>query len=256
MGKKLNIMAEVEQPIYDAVVVPHKQSRTFTTLIETLLNGYYRDAYIRSFVDDTLEGIQHESTDVLNDIISSMHMGLANMGVYTDELRETSQDGMNAFSKKSEEVKEELKDIQAQEIKDIKEGMEELREQVRTQNEEILSMLKTIMVSGGVAMNLEKGKEGCFDSFKVSELEETFEVKEEYSNEFSTSRVDVEVLDTLTERGSSPLINAVDMVSEESPTINGMISEETVGGEGESVTSEEEANEIMASLLVGQVYSF
>lgn len=252
MSKKVNIMADIGQDVYDAVVVPHKRNRSFTTLIETLLSGYYSNAYIRSYVDDAIEGIQHESNDVLNDIISNMHQGLANMGVLTEDMKATAQDGMDAFSKKAEEVKEEMKDIQAQEIKDIKEGMEELREQVRTQNEEILGMLKTLMMGGGATvLRMEKGKEESFDPFEVKVPEETIEVKEEYQDAFGADDDEDEVIINLTEDGDSPLVNAVEMVTEESSTmVEDFVEEE------ESTTSEEEANDILAGLLEGQMYSF
>lgn len=231
-------MADVEQNVYDAVVVPHKQSRSFTTLIETLLGGYYANAYIRSFVDDKIAGVQQESSDVLNDIISNMHKGLANMGVLTDDMKATAQDGIDAFSKKAEETREEMKDIQSEEIKSIREGMEELREQVRTQNEEILGMLKTLM-SGNI-IQVSQSKEPYFDPFKAEKKSVEEVVKDE---------VDDEVLYDLSGDGESPLVNAVEMLSEES-------SVSVDGSSEDSITSEEEANDIMANLLVGQVYSF
>lgn len=239
MSKKVNIMADVEQNVYDAVVVPHKQSRSFTTLIETLLEGYYANSYIRSFVDDKIAGVQQESSDVLNDIISNMHKGLANMGVLTDDMKATAQDGIDAFSKKAEETREEMKDIQSEEIKSIREGMEELREQVRTQNEEILGMLKTLMSGNIIQVN--HSKEPYFDPFKAEEKSvEEVVVKDE---------VEDEVLYDLSGNGESPLVNAIEMLSEESSVSADDSSEDTI-------TSEEEANDIMANLLVGQVYSF
>ena len=239
MSKKVNIMADVEQNVYDAVVVPHKQSRSFTTLIETLLEGYYANSYIRSFVDDKIAGVQQESSDVLNDIISNMHKGLANMGVLTDDMKATAQDGIDAFSKKAEETREEMKDIQSEEIKSIREGMEELREQVRTQNEEILGMLKILM--SGNTIQVSQSKEPYFDPFKAEDKS----VEEEVVKD----EVEDEVLYDLSGNGESPLVNAIEMLSEESSVSVDDSSED-------SITSEEEANDIMANLLVGQVYSF
>lgn len=245
-------MADIGQDVYDAVVVPHKRNRSFTTLIETLINGYYSNAYIRSYVDDAIEGIQHESNDVLNDIISNMHQGLANMGVLTEDMKATAQDGIDAFGKKADEIKDEMKNIQSQEIKEIREGMDELREQVRSQNEEILGILKSLMMGGGVStISLERGDVEYFDPLKVGDSKDKFPVKEEYQEAFGVDDEEDEILVDLTEDGESPLVNAVEVVAEKSSTL---VSEESE--DEESVTSEEEANDILAGLLEGQVYSF
>lgn len=239
MSKKVNIMADVDQNVYDAVVVPHKQSRTFTSLIETLLTGYYSNAYIRSFVDDELEGIQHESSDVLNDIINNMHKGLANMGVYTEEMKSNSQDGIDAFSKKAEEAKEEMKDIQAQEIKDIRESMDDLREQVRTQNEEILGMLKSLM-SGGIVMQLEHSKNDYYEPFK--EKSTVTESAEDLEGDITSSSVDTVVV-----AGDSSSLPKTEVDS---------VNEGTVDEDVEDSTSEEEALAIMSKLLEGNEFAF
>lgn len=239
MGKKVNVMAEVSQEVYDTVVVPHKRSKTFTSVIETLITGYYSNVYIRSFVDDSLEGAQQQSNDVLNDIINNMHQGLANMGVYTEEMKSNSQDGIDAFGKKAEETKKEMEDINAQEIKSVKESVEELK----NQNEEIMSMLKNFMAAG-ISM--------AQKSSEPTKAQET--VPEE-------SLADLDDIGSLWDSTSEEHIAPVEEKVETS------VKEETQGTSDEvkpieqkeepaSETSEEEANNILASLLVGQEYSF
>lgn len=239
MGKKVNVMAEVSQEVYDTVVVPHKRSKTFTSVIETLITGYYSNVYIRSFVDDSLEGAQQQSNDVLNDIINNMHQGLANMGVYTEEMKSNSKDGINAFGKKAEETKKEMEDINAQEIKSVKESVEELK----NQNEEIMSMLKNFMAAG---ISIAKKPS---ESMKVQET-----VPEDSSD-------DLDDIGSLWESTSEEHVSPVEEKAEVS------VKKETKGTadeskpteqkeESASETSEEEANNILASLLVGQEYSF
>ena len=218
MSKKVNIMADVDQAVYDAVVVPHKQSRTFTSLIETLLMGYYSNAYISSFVDDELEGIQHDSSDVLNDIINNMHKGLANMGVYTEEMKSNSQDGIDAFSKKAEETKKEMNDLQSKELQDVKESVELLK----SQNEEIMGMLKA-MVQMPVSV--------------VTKADEEEDVLLDFSEDNSTNESE-----------------GVSVVEESKKVVEETKAEEEV--ESESVTSEEEALAIMQNLLEGNEFAF
>ena len=251
MSKKVNIMADIDQTVYDAVVVPHKRNRSFTSLIEILLNGYYSNAYIRSFVDDAIDGIQHESNDILNDIISDMHQGLASMGVYTEEMKANAQDGINAFSKKSEEVKGELSEIQSKEIKDIKDGMDELREQVIHQNEEIMNLLKTIMAGSVQSPMMVQGVPLYTNPIPVEVPKES--AKEELVEED-------EVIDLLTEGNDSPLVNAAEVASEEFLSDSDSIivddsNDEDVTDDNNG-TSEEEANNIMADLLLGQMYAY
>lgn len=237
MSKKVNVMADVEQSVYDAVVVPHKQSKTFTSLIESLIEGYYSNAYIRSYVDDKLEGIQHESNDVLNDIINSMHQGLANMGVYTDEIKSTAQEGVDAFSQKSDEVKKEMDDLQTKEMKDMKDSIDMLK----AQNEEIMDMLKSF-VSGGAGIFVGQSQAqgvGLVSSDipkGIKVVEEEKDVIAEEQPVVAKTRVAVE--------------DSAEVIAEESS------KPEEVSEEPEEETSSEEAFDIMASLLDGQEYSF
>lgn len=243
MGKKVNVMAEVSQEVYDTVVVPHKRSKTFTSVIETLITGYYSNVYIRSFVDDSLEGAQQQSNDVLNDIINNMHQGLANMGVYTEEMKSNSQDGIDAFGKKAEETKKEMEDINAQEIKSVKESVEELK----NQNEEIMSMLKNFMAAG-ISM--------------VQQYSEPTKVQETANVDVSEeSSADLDEIGSLWDSTNEEYVAPVEEKVEAS------VKEEAQGTADESKpteqkeepaseTSEEEANNILASLLVGQEYSF
>ena len=239
MGKKVNVMAEVSQEVYDTVVVPHKRSKTFTSVIETLITGYYSNVYIRSFVDDSLEGAQQQSNDVLNDIINNMHQGLANMGVYTEEMKSNSQDGIDAFGKKAEETKKEMEDINAQEIKSVKESVEELK----NQNEEIMSMLKNFMAAG-ISM--------------AQKPSEPMKVQKTVPEESLADLDDIGSLwDSTDEEHVVPVEEKVETSVKEE--VHGTADESKPAEqkeEPESETSEEEANNILASLLVGQEYSF
>lgn len=256
MSKKINVMADIEQSVYDAVVVPHKQSKSFTTLIEALIGGYYHDPYIRNYADETLGGIQHQANDALNDVINNMHKSLANMGVYTEEIKSTAQDGMDSFGEKAQEVKKEVDDLQAAELQMVKETVEELR----SQNEEIMGMLKMFMMGKAGVNVLPEGKETekVVDAPNMSfrEVEGVAEV----SKIAEVSKVS-EVADGV--QDEMPLRPEVENVSPEEPEEEFDIfsgheeeSEEVVEEQEEvfEETSEEEANDILSNLLLGQEF--
>ena len=161
MAKKVNIMAEVDDVVYEAVVVPHKRSKSFSTLVATLIKGYYSNSMVRAYADGTLDEVMAQSNSTLNDIIGSMHESLASMGMMTDELKFNTQEGMDTFSnmQSSEGMQgsdnfsglgvsmDEIKDAISEETKDLREDMN----LVQKQNQEIMDMLRTIM-QGGVSV--------------------------------------------------------------------------------------------------------
>ena len=149
MSKKTSIMVEVDDRVYDLVISPHKKNKTFSKLLSTLLSGYLEDQYIRGFAEDTLDDMRRASSSALEEIIGSMHEGLANMGMYTEELKSNTMEGMNTFESKLSGVNKKNPHIGA----DSSEEIRELRESIRglaEQNRSIMEMLSRVV--GGVSV--------------------------------------------------------------------------------------------------------
>lgn len=146
--KRTNILVEVSDNIYDSVVTPHKKAKTFSKLIATLLKGYIENEYIRAYAEDTLDDMHKASVDALDEVIGNMQQSLASMGLYNDELKETTESGMTYFGEKAQSAHTQ----DNKEVVELRENVEELK----TQNAEILSMLKQFMESGAsVGINTE-----------------------------------------------------------------------------------------------------
>lgn len=149
MSKKTSIMVEVDDRVYDLVIAPHKKNKTFSKLLSTLLSGYLEDQYIRGFAENTLDDMRRASSSALEEIIGSMHEGLANMGMYTEELKSNTMEGMNTFEGKLSGVDKNNPHMGA----DSSEEIRELRESIMglaEQNRSIMEMLSRVV--GGASV--------------------------------------------------------------------------------------------------------
>lgn len=161
--KKTNILVEVEDELYEAVVAPHKRSKTFSKLLSTLISGYAENEYVRAYAEGTLDEIQAESVNALDEVIQGMQGSLADMGLFTNELKNTNQAGAEAFSKQRSFRSENFGSLSAGEPKEsAQEDTSELKstvEELKAQNKEIMSMLERLMSSGsGVVIKAEPAK--------------------------------------------------------------------------------------------------
>ena len=143
--KKTSILIEVDDTVYDLVVAPHKRAKTFSKLAATLLQGYIENDYIRSYAEDTLETMHKASVDALDDILGDMSNSLANMGLYTNELKNTAEDGVNTFGSGDTNFSPPVGQAD-KEVEVIKEDISQLKEQ----NDNIMSMLKQLLSNGTV----------------------------------------------------------------------------------------------------------
>jgi hypothetical protein len=95
--KKTNVLVEVSDEIYDTVIEPMKKNKTFSKLIASLLEGYLTDGYIQAFADDTLADLRRAAVDSFSASVDSMSESLSNMGLFTNELEQTSLSGRTKF---------------------------------------------------------------------------------------------------------------------------------------------------------------
>lgn len=157
--RKTNVFLEIDDSVYEAVVEPHKRSKTFSKLIAALLNGYIKDEYVRAYGDNMIDDLRKASVDSLDDVLGSMHDSLANMGLFTDELQMVNTKGSNFFSKKKEEFSQEniekeeehVKSESSREVKELQEEMGALEgklSSVMEQNAQILELLKGNILAG------------------------------------------------------------------------------------------------------------
>lgn len=142
--KKTSILIEVDDTVYDLVVAPHKKAKTFSKLAATLLQGYIENDYIQSYADGTLETMHKASVSALDDILGDMSSSLANMGLYTNELKNTSEEGVSTFNSSEPSFNSSVP--LNSEVDALKEDISQLREQ----NEDIMSMLKQLVSNGAV----------------------------------------------------------------------------------------------------------
>lgn len=108
MGRRTNVMIEVEDDVFVNIVEPHKRNKTFSKLISSLLNGYISDGYIRAFVDDNLEEVRRAVVGSFEDSVGEMESMLANMGLFTDELGAHAHAGYSRFQQRKVQQAEEL----------------------------------------------------------------------------------------------------------------------------------------------------
>lgn len=142
--KKTSILIEVDDTVYDLVVAPHKKAKTFSKLAATLLQGYIENDYIQSYADGTLETMHKASVGALDDILGDMSNSLANMGLYTNELKNTAEEGASTFNSSEPSFNPPVQPNS--EVDALKEDISQLREQ----NENIMSMLKQLLSNGTV----------------------------------------------------------------------------------------------------------
>lgn len=153
--RKVNIMVEVSDDIYDSVVEPFKKSKKFAKLIQSLLEGYYKDDYIALFVEGSLDAALVESRSSFEDVMKSMKDSLAVMSMMENEASSMMEQGIEAVKIKEdtkesyEPSKEEvpvslpLLDESKKEEKD-KEDLNEKVRQIEFANKELSNELSSV----------------------------------------------------------------------------------------------------------------
>lgn len=97
MSKRVSVMFEVSDEVYDNLVNPFKKSKMLSKLMSTLLTGYLECQEVRDYVDVEIEGMHKASVDVVSNLMQGMQESLAAMGIYTDEAKSLSDQGKSYF---------------------------------------------------------------------------------------------------------------------------------------------------------------
>lgn len=218
--KRTNILVEVSDSIYDSVVTPHKKAKTFSKLIATLLKGYIENEYIRAYAEDTLDDMHKASVDALDAVIDNMQQSLVNMGLYAEELKDSTQEGMSYFGNK----------VEASSTKESKNNEDNLRddvEELKVQSAEILSMLKAFMDSGAT-------REVKVSEPAVKVVEKPVE----------------KPIETPVREVKEVKVPPIKEIKVETPPLK------EISSSSETEDSSTKANDLLASLMVGNVYKF
>lgn len=175
--RKVNIMIDVSDEVYDLVVAPFKKSRRFSKLINSLLEGYISDDYVAAYVSGSLDDFKKRSTESLNQALSAMNNSLEMVGMLSDEAEELAKEGINAVGMrdsseakhdtnigvKSSSIDAPVGSAPAPEAKDEKN--DELRveiDELKRQNEKMNADLQKLMEA------LNKGFMGMMESASAS----------------------------------------------------------------------------------------
>ena len=189
---KTSMLITVSDELNNFVVSPHKKNNTFSKLVTTLLEGYMNDSYIQAYAEGTLVESRQKSLNDLDNTLANMTSSLASLGVYTSDMKSSTEGGLRYFNEYSNHAKESIKDTedfeevvkqQKEETEDLKSTVNELKEQ----NKKILEMMEKLM-SGDSVLKIEKTvneesepikKEVSVPEEKIEEVQqETVEVKE------------------------------------------------------------------------------
>ena len=189
---KTSMLITVSDELNNFVVSPHKKNNTFSKLVTTLLEGYMNDSYIQAYAEGTLVESRQKSLNDLDNTLANMASSLASLGVYTSDMKSSTEGGLRYFNEYSNHAKENIKDTedfeevvkqQKEETEDLKSTVNELKEQ----NKKILEMMEKLM-SGDSVLKIEKTvkdesepikKEVSVPEEKIEKVkQETVEVKE------------------------------------------------------------------------------
>ena len=149
--RKVNIMVDVSDEVYDTVVVPFKKSRKFSELINSLLTGYLKDNYVASYVEGTLDTLKNESARSLDEAIESMNQSFAMVGMLADEASDMMSNGIDAVKVREKEKnvagqKERFASESSKEDKDsVKENLLKEVDELKKQNNEMGRSLRKIL---------------------------------------------------------------------------------------------------------------
>lgn len=227
---KTSMLIEVSEEVNNLVVVPHKRNNTFSKLMATLLQGYIEDSYIRAYAEGTLVEMRKSSVDELDETLNSMASSLASLGIYTSELKSSTEGGLRHFNSYSEnkevdidftkKTKETKESTKSDKDEDLVKSVEELKQQ----NEMILNMMQKLM-SGEVQVSTKS----------IEKVEESKDEEKDFLKEVvSTNEQEIELNKSVEETFTEEL---------------------TEVKEDESVEESINASDILAGFLSGNVYT-
>lgn len=164
--KKVSVMLEVDDTIYDHIVYPRRKEKTFSKLVASLLQGYASDNYVKAYAENTLNDLKKASVSALEGTIDEMQQSLSSLGLFTDELKSGIEYGQQYFGGNAE-----------QEPSPVNKEYDERMSRIENQQNKMYEMLCKLM-EGGISINTET----MVNPPKEEVVEEVDEKKIEESN--------------------------------------------------------------------------
>lgn len=184
--KKTSVMIEVSDDLYNDVIEPYKKKKGLGKLIVHLLEAYYTNESIHSYINGIVDGIENESTESLMNDLANMTQSLNMLGVLESQAATVMSDGARAFNDiKVENVnpptesltREDVIKIVDSSVSDIKNMLGELLTDKNRSNQEV-----TVSSVEKVEVKKEEKVEPIVKSTPMEEVEEDYqEVYDDYN---------------------------------------------------------------------------
>lgn len=283
--RKVNIMVDVSEEVYDTIVEPYKRNKKFSKLIETLLLGCMENDGVAEYVESKFSSYYKQANHAFNGAVGSMMSSLAMVGIMADTASEMMEDGKRAvklddgvkvINGPSPEKPEEDAKLE-KEIKELRRENQDTREKLQ----EVTEMLMKFM-SGEFNSKKEEEtvaeKEVAASAVKEESTEETVEeVKaapektddlrgktvydsvEKREEQREEKREEKRVDPKTTEVKAKPMSEDDDDLDEDDPLF-APVSFEDEGSEDDEINlfedeEKEDEDSYLDSLLNGQVYT-
>lgn len=182
--RKVNIMVDVSEEVYDTIVEPYKRNKKFSKLIETLLLGCMENDGVAEYVEGKFSSYYKQANHAFNGAVGSMMSSLAMVGIMADTASEMMEDGKRAVKLEDgvkvingpspEKTEEDVK--LEKEIKELRRENQDTREKLQ----EVTEILRKFMngeFGGKKEEETAAEKEVAVSAVKEESTEET--VKEE-----------------------------------------------------------------------------
>lgn len=111
--KKTNVMIEVSDDLYDAIVAPSKKKKSFGRLVVQLLEAYRDNESIYSYINGTLDDLENEATEELLKDLNSMANSLNMLSALENQAEANIDEGLRTFEDYTN------KDAQVEEVKHL-----------------------------------------------------------------------------------------------------------------------------------------
>lgn len=273
--RKVNIMVDVSEEVYDTVVVPFKKSRKFSELINSLLTGYLKDNYVASYVEGTLDTLKNESARSLDEAIESMNQSFAMVGMLNDAASDMMSDGIDAVKIREREkgtvgqLKERFASESTKKDKEesVKEGLLKEIDELKKQNNEMGRSLRKVLKA--LNMDFDEVTAEVDDGTSVKEeASATVETKEKEGKVPSEEIQSAEVVERdytpeVHEEREKPVVEVVDQHSKDRDDDYDPLGEDITFGDediSDAIFEDEEPDDdededFLSGLLQGQVMS-
>lgn len=106
MARKINIMIDVPEDIYDSVVAPYKEKRKFSKLVIQLLDAFATNSSIYSYINGIMDGLEEESVESLLKDLNSMSQSLTMMNMLGSQAEVILNNGTQEFEEVNRREKE------------------------------------------------------------------------------------------------------------------------------------------------------